>query len=140
VAPSTLIRFLGVPPKLLANVSRSERDRVMEVVRKVHPLSSRFAGIDIDSAPDLHEAPLNRIAAPTLIVSARDDLFNTAPAAEFAARNIAGAKLIVYERGGHLLVGHGPEVRATIREFVNKSHLSCPSADARLSTSAAGSG
>jgi pimeloyl-ACP methyl ester carboxylesterase len=38
---------------------------------------------------------------PTLVISARDDLFNTLPAAEFAASAIPNAKLIVYETGGH---------------------------------------
>ncbi|MGO4642541.1 alpha/beta fold hydrolase [Mesorhizobium sp. 2RAF45] len=40
--------------------------------------------------------PLEEITAPTMIISARDDLFNTLPAAEFAAGNIPGAKLVIY--------------------------------------------
>jgi 2-hydroxy-6-oxonona-2,4-dienedioate hydrolase len=52
-----------------------------------------------------------------LIISARDDLFNTLPAAEYAASRIPGAKLIIYETGGHLLVGHEMEVRDAVRSF-----------------------
>jgi pimeloyl-ACP methyl ester carboxylesterase len=62
--------------------------------------------------------PLDKITAPTLIISARDDLFNTLPAAEYAASRIPGAKLIVYENGGHLLVGHEMEVRDAVRSFL----------------------
>ena len=62
--------------------------------------------------------PLDRITAPTLIVTARDDLFNTLPAAELTAEKTPGAKLIVYETGGHLLVGHEQEVRQAIRTFL----------------------
>ncbi|RUX01462.1 alpha/beta hydrolase, partial [Mesorhizobium sp. M2A.F.Ca.ET.037.01.1.1] len=62
--------------------------------------------------------PLAEIAAPTLIVSARDDLFNTLPAAEFAAARIPSAKLVVYDTGGHLLVGRTQEVRMAIRTFL----------------------
>jgi pimeloyl-ACP methyl ester carboxylesterase len=128
VAPSILIRFMGVPPKLLADAPRAERDRVIAIVSSVQPLSMRFPGINVDSAPDLHELPLERIAAPTLIVSARDDLFNTAPAAEFAAGKIRGAKLIVYGAGGHLLVGRGAEARAEVRVFLADAGLTSPPA------------
>jgi pimeloyl-ACP methyl ester carboxylesterase len=63
--------------------------------------------------------PLQRIAAPTLIVSALDDGFNTAPAARYAAERIPGAKLVLFDTGGHLLVGHGPEVRTMVRAFLD---------------------
>lgn len=118
IAPSVLIRFLGVRPALVAAAPQAERDRVMSFVRGVEPLSLRFSGINLDSAPELHEQPLAEIAAPTLIVSARDDLFNTLPAAEFAAARIPHAKLVVYDTGGHFLVGRTQEVRTAIRTFL----------------------
>jgi len=90
----------------------------MGLVRSIEPLSLRFAGINVDSNPNLGELPLQRIAIPTLIISVRDDLFNTLPAAEFAASKVPSAKLIVYDTGGHLLVGHEEEARATIRAFL----------------------
>jgi pimeloyl-ACP methyl ester carboxylesterase len=119
--PSLLIRFLGVPPHLLAGASRSDRERVTSVVRSVQPLSLRYAGINVDSTANLHELSLQRIVAPTLVISARDDLFNTAPAAELAASRIPGAKLIIYDTGGHLLIGHGLEARAAVRAFLSAS-------------------
>ena len=81
IAPSILVRFTGVSPKLFKHSSQAERDRVMRVVRSIEPLSLRFRGINLDSAPRLHPLPLAKITAPTLIISTRDDLFNTAPAA-----------------------------------------------------------
>lgn len=117
VAPSTLIRFLGVRPELVASLA--ERDRVMALVESIEPLSLRFAGINVDGNAALHELPLKEIKAPTLIVTARDDLFNTLPAAELLARGIPGARLIVYETGGHLLVGHEHDVRSAVRNFLN---------------------
>ncbi len=123
VHPSTLIRFIGVPPKLMAAVSPIERDRVMSIVRAVQPLSLRFQGISLDAAVDLRELPLHRIAAPTMIVSARDDLFETLPRAEFAAARIPGARLVVYDTGGHLLAGHGHEAGAVVRTFLSDAGL-----------------
>lgn len=118
LAPSVLIRFLGVRPALVAAAPEAERDRVTSIVRAVEPLSLRFAGINIDSTPDQRRPPLERIAAPTLVISARDDLFNTLPAAEFAAQEIPGAMLRVFDTGGHLLVGRGQETRDVVHAFL----------------------
>jgi 2-hydroxy-6-oxonona-2,4-dienedioate hydrolase len=119
IAPSVLVRFVGVRPALLWAAPEAERDRVLNIVKNVEPLSLRFRGINIDSNPDLHELPLEEIVAPALIISARDDLFNALPAAQFAASKISGAKLIVYEKGGHLLVGHKRDVRVAVRMFLS---------------------
>ena len=121
IAPSVLIRFLGVSPDLVATSPKAEQERVKSIVRSIKPLSLRFPGINVDSNPDLRLLPLERIAAPTLIISARDDLFNTLPAAEFAASKIPGAKLIIYDTGGHLMVGRQQEVRDAIRSFLTKT-------------------
>ena len=121
VAPSLLIRFIGVRPELVAASPKADRDRVTSIVRGIQPLSLRFPGINLDSTPDLRPLPLEKISAPTLLLSARDDLFNTLPAAEFAASRIRDARLIVFETGGHLLVGHDEEVRAAVRTFLTRA-------------------
>ncbi|MFO1187588.1 MAG: alpha/beta hydrolase [Alphaproteobacteria bacterium] len=118
IAPEMLIRFLGVPPDLVSGATPDQRARVLRIMNSVEPLSMRFAGINIDSQPALHALPLDKIAAPTLVISSRDDLFNTAPAAEYAASRIAGAKLVIYETGGHLLVGREAETEALVQEFL----------------------
>jgi hypothetical protein len=42
---------------------------------------------------------------PTLVVSARDDLFNTLPGACWTAEHVPNAGLMFLESGGHLLCG-----------------------------------
>jgi pimeloyl-ACP methyl ester carboxylesterase len=121
IAPSILIRFVGVRPELFASSSRAERERVMRVVRSIEPLSLRFPGINIDSNPGLGRPALEVIHAPSLVISARDDLFNTLPAAEFAASTIPGAKLVVFDTGGHLLVGRQQGVRNAVSDFLVKT-------------------
>jgi pimeloyl-ACP methyl ester carboxylesterase len=120
IAPSILIRFIGVRPEVVASASKDEQDRVMNIVRSIEPLSLRFAGINIDSVPELRPLPLETVTVPTLIISTRDDLFNTLPAAEFAASRIRGSHLVVFDTGGHLLVGRTQEVRDTVHEFLAK--------------------
>jgi RNA-directed DNA polymerase len=100
-----------------------------EARRFMADMRLRFPGIKIDSTPGLHELPLDKITAPTLIISTRDDLFNTLPAAEFAASKIPDAKLVVYDTGGHLLVGRQQEVRTAVQTFLAGAGLS-PSRDA----------
>jgi pimeloyl-ACP methyl ester carboxylesterase len=119
--PSVLIRFMGVRPEVYAAAAKAERARVLRIVDSVQPLSLRFPGINVDSAPPADEPPLGRIAAPTLIASARDDLFNTLPAAERAARRIPSAELIVHESGGHLMVGRAESLRAAVRAFLART-------------------
>jgi pimeloyl-ACP methyl ester carboxylesterase len=123
IAPSVLIRFIGVPPELVAAAPNTEQDRVMQIVKSVQPLSRRFPGINIDSNPTLHRLPLEEISVQTLVISARDDLFNTLPAAEFAAGGIPNAKLVVFDTGGHLLVGREREVRAIVSDFLAKASV-----------------
>jgi 2-hydroxy-6-oxonona-2,4-dienedioate hydrolase len=123
VAPSVLVRFAGVRPALVWAATRVERDRIMNIVKSVEPLSLRVPGINVDSNAELRELPLGKIIAPTLIISARDDLFNTLPAAQFAASKIRGAELLVYDEGGHLLVGHEQDVRTAIHILLARSSL-----------------
>ena len=121
IAPSMLVQFIGVSPELLATASPVQRERTMRTIRNIQPLSERVAGINIDSMPVRRRPPLETIMAPTLVISARDDLFNTLPAAEFAATTIPNAGLVVFETGGHLLVGREAEVRSNIARFLAQS-------------------
>jgi hypothetical protein len=50
-------------------------------------------------------------------------LFNTLPAAEFAASKIPNSTLVVYDTGGHLLVNHTSEVRAVVHRFLSTAGL-----------------
>lgn len=122
-ARPALVRFLGVPPELEARASAEERERVTGIIRSILPLSARLAGIDADGAARIGEWPLDRIGAPTLIVTAADDLYRTPPGARYTAERIKGAELKVLEDGGHLMIGRGDEVRETIRDFLARSAI-----------------
>jgi hypothetical protein len=68
----------------------------------IEPLSLPLSGIKVDSNAELREVPLEEINTSTPIISAREHLFNTLPAARFAAGKIRGAETIVYKEGGDL--------------------------------------
>mgnify|MGYP003578211342 FL=1 len=121
VARGAVVRFLGVPLRLEASATKEERARVTEVIRSVLPLSRRARGIATDSLATVGPWPLERIAVPTLIVTARDDLFQTLPGSRFTAEHLPGSELRILERGGHLMVGQADRVKGWIRDFLQRS-------------------
>lgn len=120
---SSVVRFLGVPPELESAAPQKDRDRVTEVMRSILPLSMRVRGITVDSNTELKPWPLERLHMPVLIVSARDDLYNTLPGARFTAEGIDQAELMILETGGHLMLGQGRKVRERIARFLERRRL-----------------
>jgi pimeloyl-ACP methyl ester carboxylesterase len=118
VARKPLVRFFGVEPRLEAKAAPEERDRITAIIKDMLPLSQRVKGIEIDTAPGVPESDLARVSAPTLIISAADDLYHTLPGARYAAEHIPEAQLKVFETGGHLLLAHGPETQQAIADFL----------------------
>lgn len=119
-ARPALVRFFGVPPEVEARAEPAERERISALMRSILPLSRRIAGIRAEDAFEMAEWPLSRIGAPTLIVTAEDDLFRTLPGARFTAGHIRGAELKVLADGGHLMVGHGEEVQQAVAKFLHR--------------------
>jgi len=118
---SGAVRFLGVPPDVERQASVEDRNQVTTIMRSILPLSWRLRGIQNDAAVRLQEWPLERITAATLIITAADDLFDTLPAARFTADAIHGAKLVVFETGGHFLLGHQAELRTAVTSFLTQA-------------------
>ena len=118
VSRASVVRFFGVPPEIEAKASEGERERVSQLMRSVLPLSSRVPGIEADGRTTMMPWPLERIATPTLIISAEDDLYRTLPGARFTAERIPGAQLHVLPSGGHLMVGQTRAVSALVRKFL----------------------
>ena len=113
VARDQVIKLvLATPPALLAAASPQERARVDAMLDNILPVSARAAGLRSDTAVGKHlaPAPLQSIHVPTLIVSARDDRYGTYASAQYTASQIAGAKFIGFDQGGHTWVGHDDEV------------------------------
>jgi 2-hydroxy-6-oxonona-2,4-dienedioate hydrolase len=123
VARSAVVRFLGVPPELDRNAPPEARAAVTRVMNSVEPLSWRLDGLRGDSAIRLQPWPLDRISVPTLVVTSKDDLFNTLPAARFTAEHIPGAKLVVFDTGGHLFLGRDDDLKAAVAAFLSSARI-----------------
>jgi pimeloyl-ACP methyl ester carboxylesterase len=120
LARPAVVRFLGVPPEVEARATPEEREKVTALMRSILPLSRRIAGIKAEDAFEMAEWPLHEICAPTLVVSAEDDLFRTLPGARYTAERIHDAELTVLPDGGHLMVGHGDEVQQAVTDFLRR--------------------
>jgi 2-hydroxy-6-oxonona-2,4-dienedioate hydrolase len=118
-----LMRFLATPPELMARATPEERRYVQGILDSLLTVSRQGAGLALDAANHLarQRAALARITAPTLLVSAEDDLYKTLPGATYTASQIAGARLICPPRGGHLLVGGLAPVWDEIRAALSGS-------------------
>jgi 2-hydroxy-6-oxonona-2,4-dienedioate hydrolase len=121
---STMMGFLATPPALEAQATPQERHYVAGIIDSLLTVSRQGPGLALDAAN--HEArqraALERITAPTLVVSSEDDLYKTMPGAAYTASQISGARLLRVPRGGHLLIGSQTPVWDEIRSAL----ANCP--------------
>jgi pimeloyl-ACP methyl ester carboxylesterase len=121
VAHDTVVQaLLATRPELLDTASPEEQARVELILDHIQPVSPRRKGLVNDAAisasPPRYE--LERIWAPTLVMSAEDDLFGTYENARYTASHIPGARFVGFAQGGHMWVGHHQEVVTTISLFL----------------------
>ncbi|GAB4256096.1 MAG: hypothetical protein Kow00129_16730 [Thermoleophilia bacterium] len=89
------------------------------VIDYMNPVKPRSNGVMFDNKAALPNERVADIQAPTLILHAEDDGLQLYHNAEYAADKIPNARLVSFERGGHLLLGVEQE---TIRE-VTREHM-----------------
>jgi len=109
LARRTLVRALAATPlEVVDEAEPREQARVAEMIDHILPISRRRLGLVNDArvTSSLQRYELERIAAPTLLISMADDLFGTYDAARYSAQHIPGARFIGYAKGGHIWVGH----------------------------------
>ena len=124
VARQTVIRaILATPPPVVSNASLEERARAARVLDHILPISPRRLGLLNDAAitPSLPRYELEKIAAPTLILSVEDDLFGLYAGGRYSAEHMPNARFVSYRTGGHLWVGHQSEVMAEIAGFLRNA-------------------
>ena len=120
-APDLTFRtILGTPSEVVASASEEERARLDRFMLSILPIAPRRQGLVNDAVvtTKLERVELERITAPTLIFSARDDGYRTWEGAEYSARHIRGARFVGHPVGGHLMVGHEQDDTRQIVTFL----------------------
>jgi pimeloyl-ACP methyl ester carboxylesterase len=126
VARDLLIEtVLATPAARVHAATLAERQRIDRIIAHILPISLRAQGLlnDARIAAALPRYELERIKAPTLVFSARDDRYGTFAAAQYCASAIAGASFVDFETGGHTWVGRDGEILSRIAAFVSAAML-----------------
>jgi pimeloyl-ACP methyl ester carboxylesterase len=122
VAPRAPDALFDVTPALRAALTREDAAAVDRLVAGFQPVTGRMGGLNNEGAAIDPRAryELPRIGVPTLVVHARDDGINPFRFGAYTAQQIPGARLLALDAGGHLLIGHWPEVRDTTNAFLRR--------------------
>ena len=114
-----LVALMGADAALLAGLDEGRRRLVDEVIDGMNPVEPRSAGVVFDNRAAMPNARIASIRAPTLVIHATDDGLQLFRNARYAASTIPGARLVAFERGGHLLVAvEQAAVREQVQAFI----------------------
>lgn len=91
------------------------------------PVSDRKDGVLLeatitnpDMARNFEEYPIEDLQVPALIFHAKDDKLASYTDTEKAISRFPNCTFISFESGGHLLSGHGEEIKKAVSEFILK--------------------
>lgn len=110
---------LATPRAAFEAAPEAERRRADRLMWQILPNTERRDGLlnDARITPFVARFDLQAVRAPTLVISAKDDGFDTYASARDAAARIPGARFLGFDRGGHLLLGHQGEVAEAVRSL-----------------------
>jgi 2-hydroxy-6-oxonona-2,4-dienedioate hydrolase len=115
-----LMELMGANGAAIAGLTPEQRKLAEQIIDSMNPVSPRYAGVAFDNRATMPNERIAAIQAPTLIFHATDDALQLYHNAEFAASTIPGAKLVSFEKGGHLVMG---VEQLTIRTVMQKHIL-----------------
>ena len=121
LSPATVNNLFGASKELTSQSEQEELQFVDAVSRTFLPVSRRYAGWlnDSNNISQLTDMNLESIDVPTLVISAKDD--NLAPHSwsEYLSGRIHGSRLVAFETGGHVLLGHTDDAKELCRDFID---------------------
>lgn len=115
--------LLATDWSVVAAATPAEQARVRQILWDILPVSDRADGLlnDMRQALNLQPMALETISAPTLAISLEDDRFDTYLAARHIAASVPGARLLSFETGGHVWVGHQEALFDGMAAFLRES-------------------
>lgn len=99
------LELMGANEAVIASLNPNQRELVDQIVDYMNPVTLRSAGVSFDNKAKMPGERIAAVKAPTLIFHATDDSLQLYHNAQFAASTIPGARLVSFQRGGHLLLG-----------------------------------
>ncbi|NTW05682.1 MAG: alpha/beta hydrolase [Peptococcaceae bacterium] len=98
------MEIMGANDAVIASLTPSQKRMAEHLIDYMNPVSLRSAGASFDNKASMPNERISTIKTPTLIFHATDDTLQLYHNAEYAAANIQGARLVSFNKGGHLLV------------------------------------
>lgn len=113
------MELMGASDAVIAGLTPEQRELVGQIIDYMNPASLRSAGAAFDNKAMMPNERISKIRAPTLIFHATDDTLQLFHNANYAASTIPGARLVPFERGGHLLIS----VEQTAIRSIMQKHI-----------------
>ena len=109
-------------PELLDSATPGDVKFVERLIDGFLPASRRVAGVNNEGAAIASSAnyKLDTVQSRVLIIHARDDRLNPVAVADRLRADIPRAKLVIFDQGGHLLLGHHDEIAQEIATYFRK--------------------
>jgi pimeloyl-ACP methyl ester carboxylesterase len=115
-----LMALMGAGDAVISGLTAGQRELVDQVIDQMNPVAPRAAGVAFDNQAAMPNERIAAVQAPVLILHAEDDTLQLFRNAEFAAATMPDARLIRFDRGGHLILA---VEQAAIRDAVRKHIL-----------------
>jgi pimeloyl-ACP methyl ester carboxylesterase len=113
------MELMGANDAVIAGLTPQQRELVEHLIDYMNPVSPRSAGVAFDNKATMPNERIAAITAPTLIFHATDDTLQLYHNAEFAAATIPRARLVSFDRGGHLLTFvEQATIRTTMQQHI----------------------
>lgn len=120
---SALLGVIGANKHTLNGMTAEQQQLARRFISEMNPVSRRADGVVFDNKTPLPGDRIDLISAPTLIVHAKDDTLQLYRNAVFASSTIAGAQLMSFEQGGHLVaITEQTRIRATLLQHITENH------------------
>lgn len=113
------MEIMGASDEVISGLTPGQLAGAEKLIDYMNPVSLRSAGAAFDNGARMPNERIRGVQVPTLIFHARDDTLQLYRNAEYAKDNIAGARLVSYDQGGHLLVFTKEEsIGKGLRQFI----------------------
>jgi pimeloyl-ACP methyl ester carboxylesterase len=117
-----LIALMGANEAVIEGFTNEQRELVDRVIDYMNPVAPRSAGVAFDNKAAMPNQRIAAIRAPTLVVHARDDMLQLYRNAEFATSTIPGARLVTFDKGGHLVIAvQQLAIQAAVQQFIQSN-------------------
>ncbi len=75
---------------------------------------------NLDMAKNYNDYHIEKLQVPTLVFHAKDDKLASYTDTEKAVKRFPNCTFIPFESGGHLIVGHGEEIKEAVSKFIGE--------------------